>query len=76
MTVPRKTRRKQAPRTTRILDLELTFPDNDPGPGPTHCPTCGKPWFDPRASGLLDMVTLAQDVLSDLKAGLEEETRP
>lgn len=73
--IPRRPRRKQAPRTTRLLTLALTFPDNDPGPAPTHCPTCGKPWFDPRASGLLDMSVLAQDVLADLKAGLEEEGR-
>jgi hypothetical protein len=41
---------------------------------PVCCPTCGRPFlFTLRASGVLDMVVLAQAVLSDLKAALEDE---
>ena len=57
----------------------LDVPDNDAEPGPAVCPTCGKPWrppFEARYSGMLDMVLLAKDVLSDLQAALEEECRP
>jgi hypothetical protein len=51
-----------------------TAPCPDLGP---RCPWCGGPWpFDPRASGLLDMVLLAQAVLSDMQAALEEGVTP
>jgi hypothetical protein len=41
------------------------------------CPTCGRPlFFTLRASGVLDMVVLAQAVLTDLKAAIEEELAP
>lgn len=53
------------------LDAELAFPDNDPSPA--RCPTCGRPRFSLKASAMLDMVLLAQDVLSDLKAAMEDE---
>jgi hypothetical protein len=66
-----------------MADLALTCPVNDDAlvlgvtpDGPARCPYCHRPWFDPRTSGLIDMLTLAQDVLSDLKAGLEEQVLP
>jgi hypothetical protein len=44
---------------------------------PVCCPTCGRPLlFTLRASGVLDMVVLAQAVLSDLKGAIEEECLP
>jgi hypothetical protein len=52
------------------LDAELTYPDND------DAPACCPRGFCRKASGLLDMVALAQAVLSDLKAALEEEVLP
>ena len=54
-------------------DAEHPFPNNDPAPGPARCPTCHRPWFDPRASGLIDMCLLMEAVVADLKRGLEEE---
>jgi hypothetical protein len=74
MTLPHDDTPHKPPRTTPVTDLALTFPDNDPGPA--RCPTCGKPLFDLHHSGLLDFVTLALDVLCDLKTALEEEGRP
>jgi hypothetical protein len=75
--IPRTPRRKQAPRTTPVADLERTFPDHDaapdPGHGPARCPTCHRPWFDAQASGL---ERRTQDVLTDLKTALEEEVQP
>jgi hypothetical protein len=80
MTVPRTSHPKQpvssptpAIGTTPPTAGLVLFHANDPTPGPDRCPCCGRPWFDPRASGLIDYVTLAQDVLADLKAALEEE---
>jgi hypothetical protein len=52
------------------LDVELTYPDND------DAPACCPRGFCRKASGLLDMVELAQAVLSDLKAALENEVLP
>jgi hypothetical protein len=43
---------------------------------PARCPTCGRRTFDPRQSGMLDMVALAKDVLSDLQAAIEEDALP
>jgi len=45
------------------------------------CPTCGRPWpplnvcapFEPRISGLLDLVLIAKDALTEVQAALEEE---
>jgi hypothetical protein len=63
------------------LDPEYAFPVNDPGldalprvdpDGPRCCP----PGFCRKASALLDMVALAQAVLSDLQAALETEVVP
>jgi hypothetical protein len=61
---------------------------DDPGPaahtravacGPDElCPTCGRPYvfFSLRASGVLDALGLARDVISDAIALVEEETLP
>lgn len=49
---------------------------------PQTCPFCGRPYppyfdlRDLRLSGLLDMVVLAQDILTDLKTALEQEVLP
>jgi hypothetical protein len=81
--VPRKSRTKQVPGPAPAADLALTCPVNDDAlvlgvtpDGPARCPTCRRPWFDAKASGLLDMVVLAQDVLRDIQAAIEEETMP
>ena len=63
-------------RTTAPPDALVLWPDDDAAPGPVRCPTCRRPWFDPRTSAVFAMVLLAQDVLADLKAALEEETLP
>jgi hypothetical protein len=73
--VPHDDTPHKPPRTIPVAALERPFPDNDPAPGPAICPTCGKPLFDVRTSGLLDYVLLAKDVLADLQAALEEEGR-
>lgn len=74
--IPRKNLRKQAISAS----LVPVAPDNDPAPypgsGPARCPCCHRPWFDPRTSGLLDMVLLAKDVLSDIQRCVEEEVLP
>ena len=63
------------PPPTAVVPVALDVPDNDsePGPAPACCPCCRRPWFDRHHSGMLDMVLLAKDVLSDLQAALEEE---
>jgi hypothetical protein len=40
-----------------------------------RCPTCGQtsPPFVPRTSGLLDLVLIAKDALTEVQAALEEE---
>ena len=62
--------------TTEPPAAMVLRPDIAAAPGPVRCSTCRRPWFDPRTSALFDMVLLAQDVLADLKAALEEETMP
>jgi hypothetical protein len=58
-------------------DLPRTFAANDDAlVPPARCPCCHRPWFDPRASDLLDMLHLAQDVLADIQRCVEEETLP
>jgi hypothetical protein len=60
-------------------DLARSVPAHDDVVVPPVCPACGRrlpPLFDVRTSGLLDYVVLAQDVLCDLKAALEEERLP
>jgi hypothetical protein len=44
-------------------------------PDQPRCPLCGAP-FPLHLSGVLDMVLLAKDVLSDLQAALEVEVLP
>jgi len=41
-----------------------------------RCPTCGRPPFDLRTSGVLDNLRLAQDVLRDAIALVEEGVLP
>jgi hypothetical protein len=56
-------------------------PLNDHEGRTERCPCCGQTYpdaricapFVPRTSGLLDMVLLAKDILTDLQAALEEE---
>jgi hypothetical protein len=54
--------------------VSLLHPD---GPA-ACCPTCGRPYalFSLRASGVLDALHLARDVVSDAIALVEEETLP
>jgi hypothetical protein len=42
------------------------------------CPTCGRPYvfFSLRASGVLDALHLARDIVSDAIALVEEEVLP
>jgi hypothetical protein len=83
MTVSRKPRTKQAPGPAPAAELELTYPDNDdvlvppvvPG-GPDRCPTCGRPYFGPASSGLLDLVILTHEQLGHIKAVLETVVQP
>ena len=63
------------------LEAELAWPENDSGPspqedGPKRCPTCRRAHFEAQRSELLDRVLLAIDVLSDVKAVLEEVVIP
>jgi hypothetical protein len=46
--------------------------------GPESCPTCGRPYgrFSLRASGVLDTLHLAKDVIRDAIAQVEEEVFP
>jgi hypothetical protein len=84
--IPRKSRRKQVPRPAPAADLELTFPDNDPelgpasgapGPaGPAVCPCCGRPYFGPASSALLDLVVLTHENLDKIIAALETVVIP
>lgn len=51
---------------------------------PQTCPTCGKPYndapiltpFNPTGNGLLDLVLIAKDALTEVQAALEEEILP
>jgi hypothetical protein len=50
-----------------------------PPEGPDEfCPTCGRPYifFSLRASGVLDALHLARDIVSDAIALVEEEVLP
>jgi hypothetical protein len=85
MIVPRKRPRKQLPNTSVPPDVELTCPDNDPepvppglppGPTPDICPTCGRPYFGPASSALLDLVVLTHESLGKTKAALETVVVP
>jgi hypothetical protein len=40
------------------------------------CPTCGRPYFGPQASGLLDLLILAQESISRAKQTLESVVMP
>ena len=72
---PHATRRTTTPPAPLV---RWPTPDAAPGPAPETCPCCGRPYslFHHDTSAMVDMVLLAQDVLADLKAALEEETLP
>jgi hypothetical protein len=59
-------------REPPVVDPQPQAEASDP------CPTCGQrpAGFSARGSALLDQVLLAQDVLRDLKSGLEEAFLP
>jgi hypothetical protein len=74
MTIPRTPSRKQA----HGPNIALRVPANDeavvpPGcpDGLGVCPTCGRPYFGPASSGLLDLVVSAHAAIADVKAALE-----
>jgi hypothetical protein len=79
--VSRKPRRPQGTMAipAHHSELELGFPENDPeavscgteAGGPACCPHCGRPYFGPQASRLLDLVILAHESLGKIKAVLE-----
>ena len=79
-------RQVPAPGTEPLVPLgpELSFPANEPGPvsgdeaGPACCPTCGRLYalFSLRASGVLDLVLLAKEALSDIQRCVEEDVLP
>ena len=62
-------------------DTQAFPPHNDHEGTSKRCPTCGYPYPDarirapflPRTSGLLDLVLIAKDALSEVQAALEEE---
>ena len=58
------------------LDALLTVVESDNDPESPGCPTCGRPPFDTRLSGLLDLATLAHEATGGLKAALEQAVRP
>jgi hypothetical protein len=65
-----------------LTDCNPEIPAGVPGPpdaipAEPRCPWCGRSWpYLPRQSGMLDMVQLAQAVLSDLQAAIEAEVLP
>jgi hypothetical protein len=65
-------------RTTQVSGpaVALTSPGNDPEPGPAYCPTCGRPYFGPASSQLLDLVILTHEQLGKIKAALEAVVIP
>jgi hypothetical protein len=71
--------RKQAPGPA----LALTCQANDDAvvspvcsQGPACCPTCGRPYFGPASSALLDLVILTHEHLGKIKAALETVVIP
>ena len=79
----------QARTPQELVPLQAAIPWLDPeeGPdehtrvfpdGPACCPTCGRPdvCFSLRASGVLDALHLARDVISDAIALVEEAVLP
>jgi hypothetical protein len=46
-------------------------PANDAEPGPGCCPACGRPFFGPQSSALLDLVILIHESAGQAKAVLE-----
>jgi hypothetical protein len=75
MSVPRTSRPKQPPSSPTPAALVLR-PDNDCEPGPAVCPTCGRPYFGPASSALLDLVVLTHEHLGKIKAVLETVVLP
>ena len=76
---------RPARTTAAVAELVLPPPENDEAlvprvfpNGPARCPTCGRPdvCFSLRASGVLDALHLARDVISDAIALVEQETMP
>jgi hypothetical protein len=90
MTVPHHDPHKQLPNTAVPADVELMVADNDHEPvpgvntgGTSVCPCCKRPWFDPAASMVLDLLVTAhkatqtaQAYISTLKATVERTVVP
>ena len=62
-------------RTTQPPAAVVLWPEPDTEPGPTVCPTCGRP-FGPASSALLDLVVLTHEQLGKIKAVLETVMMP
>jgi hypothetical protein len=66
-----------APTRTTPPSAALALPPaNDAEPGPACCPTCGRPYFGPASSQLLDLVVSAHAAIADVKAALERVVVP
>jgi hypothetical protein len=62
---------------TQAINLPLVpRPAHDPRSGPAVGPTCGRPYFGPASSALLDWVVLTHEQLGHIKAMLETVVMP
>ena len=66
MTIPESTTKCQPIQLAPCTDEQY----------PQVCPTCGRPYFGPHASGLLDLLIEAQDRITRAKATLETVVMP
>ena len=64
---------RQAPTPNGTTHACATYTDAQ---DPQVCPTCGRPYFDYGASGLLDLLIEAQDRINRAKARLEQVVLP
>jgi hypothetical protein len=66
----------------RSDESQSLHPHNDHEATVERCPCCGQPYpdaricapFVPRASGLIDLVVIIREAVTELQAALEEET--
>ena len=76
--------RTKAARPIQASRLAASGSTHGGEPPRERCPTCGRPYDDApigapfveRPSGLLDLVTVAKDALTEIQAALEEELVP
>jgi hypothetical protein len=65
----------QPPSSPAVATL-VPCPATDPPGGADACPLCGRAYFGPAASQLLDLVVLTHEQLGKVKAMLEEVVVP